>query len=300
MAVTYPWWDYRHENPIGTPDPVNFAGDSSAPHPGVGPFGLVPGAIGDISGIAYNDLLKRLPTLPGMNAQAANSVQSRLAGQLSPETQRAIQDIGARFGLTSGMPGSGLSRFRTARDLGRTTEDLQRAGLQDYGNLLSTVQHTQTVSPETQVQAKEQDLLNAAAPDPAQAASYAEQLFNKYLNSIGRSGRGQRPLGGSGSNYATSPAGGTGAYVGPEANRNYNVPPSVGGYGTLTGDNGFFGSVGDVPTDQLYDPTLSDADQFSRFFPGDTYLPDMPVMAEDQMPLVPGQSYGPWDQDWWT
>lgn len=93
----------------------------------------------------YSDLASAYPNLSGATSQVASNIARRLRGQLSPETQNAIQDASARFGITSGMPGSGLQNFRTARDLGRATEDLQRAGEQDFLQTLGA--YSGTIAP---------------------------------------------------------------------------------------------------------------------------------------------------------
>jgi len=314
-SVDDSWWNHAPK-----PDPAAVIG----PHAGQGPFGLVPGPIGDVSDIAYNDMLKRLPTLPAMNASAASGVTARLMGQLSPETQAALQDIGARFGVASGMPGSGIARFRTARDLGRTTEDIQRAGLQDYGALLADNQRL-NVSPETQIAAKERDLELAAAPDPAQQAAYQQQLFQQQLAALSRGGGGRAPSGGTGSYgdrfqellnaLKPAPSGGTGKYSTPTP-----APTRGGGTGSFsneygdtwsTGPNGMNftgGSYWDDPNAFITEngieygngvPTMNDftQEELDRYF-GDTFEPYFPTRYD--APLVPGQSYGPWDEDWWN
>src|SRR5207244_9608862 len=88
------------------------------PTPGFGmcAFGAVPGQLSLPNPFA--DISSVFPNLGGINKQASSNILSKLRGQLSPETQAALQDASARFGISSGMPGSGLQRNRTGRDLG--------------------------------------------------------------------------------------------------------------------------------------------------------------------------------------
>lgn len=154
----------------------------------------------------FQNLSSVYPNLSGANAQVSGDILSKLKGQLSPETINAIQDNAARFGVQSGMPGSGLAGNLGLRSLGLQTEALQQQGLQDYGNILPVISGTQTVKPETQFEVNLQNAVNAAAPDPGAASTYAQGLFDKYLQSI----RG--------------PAGGTGEGAGPFG---WNVPSWV-------------------------------------------------------------------------
>jgi len=171
-------------NPVFTSNPQ--------PQTGTGPFGQVPGPIGvpDV----YGNLQKPVPILPQLNSAAAADILSNLHGELSPATQAAIQDAAARFGISSGMPGSGLARNKSLRDIGLTSEQIQAQGLQQLNPFLSTVSGTQTVRPETQIGLAETNAINASAPNPQAQSSYAEQLFNKYLSGV----NGPNPAGGTG------------------------------------------------------------------------------------------------------
>lgn len=166
-----------------------------APRGGQGAFGAVPGAVGLPS--PARDLSALYPNLSGQNTQISKNVMSELMGELSPEAQRAIQDSAATFGVTSGMPGSGLAGFRGLRDIGRSVEELQGKGLQDYLNAVTGISKTQTVSPELQTEIATQNAVWGAAPDPAAAAAEQENLFEKYLQETKSpaGGTGQNPLG---------------------------------------------------------------------------------------------------------
>lgn len=184
-----------------------------APHGGVGVFGAVPGQLGLPD--PYGDLSAHLPGLANLNAGASGVVQSQLSGELSPETQAAIQDAAARFGISSGMPGSGLVGYRTARDFGLTAMQLQQQGLQNYGPLIGAISSTQTLNPALQNEIASQNAINAAAPDPSQAGSYAKNLFDQYLATIGQNrGGGTTRVGGTGGGGGGQGSG-TGIYAQP-------------------------------------------------------------------------------------
>lgn len=137
----------------------------------------------------FSDLSSVYPNLSGANAGVSSAIASQLAGQLSPSTQAAIQDAGARFGVSSGMPGSGLVRNRTVRDLGITTEQQQQRGIDNYTKAIPVISGTQTVRPETQFAIQDRNSVYASAPDPMAAANHAEQLYSKYLG-LARGGGG--------------------------------------------------------------------------------------------------------------
>jgi len=186
---------------------------------GTGPFGQVPGVVGLPSPSA--DLGAVLPGLAPATSQASQDVMAKLRGELSPGTINSIQDTAARFGVTSGMPGfspGSLAGNRGLRDIGLTAEAQTQQGLQDYNALTQNVSNTQTVRPETQIALAEQNAVNAAAPNPQAAQSYAESLFNKYLNQIhgGVGGQGRPPIRQASGGVAPAPyggAGGSGDYV---------------------------------------------------------------------------------------
>ena len=153
-----------------------------APRAGAGAFGAVPGAIGAPN--PFGDLSSVYPNLSGTNKQVSADILSKLSGTLSPGTMAAIKDAGAAWGVGAGVPGSGIQTNRSLRDIGLTSEQQQQQGLQDYAALIPTISRTQTVSPELQAQIAATNAQMAAAPDPTQAASYAKQLFDEYLNKL--------------------------------------------------------------------------------------------------------------------
>lgn len=191
----------------------NGAADASGfnlnplPESGTTAFGEVPGQLGLPN--PAGDLGKQIPNLQGLNTGASDLINSELGGQLSPATLHALQNAGATFGIQSGMPGSGLSFNRLYGNIAGATEARQRQGLEDYSRFIPTVSGTQTVRPELQNEIASQNALNKAAPNPAKAASYAQQLFDQYLQKMRGPGGGTGGYGG--------PSGGTGSFV-PRSN----------------------------------------------------------------------------------
>ncbi len=163
------------------------------------------------------DLAAQYPGLTNQNEQISSNVMSELEGNLSPETLNSIRDASAVYGVTSGMPGSGLQTNRTLRDLGLTTEKVQGQGLQDYLNAITGISKTQTLAPELQNEINTQNSIWASAPDPEMAARRQETLFDKYLRSL------SGPAGGTGVNPL-----GAGAPVGAIGRRDLYGPGGIG------------------------------------------------------------------------
>ena len=82
---------------------------------------------------------------------------------------------------------SQFSGYRGLRNLGIESQDMQRAGLQDYLSATQGIKSTQTVAPETQIGLNQSNAALAAAPDPAAAAAEQQRLFNLYLDQLNRS-----------------------------------------------------------------------------------------------------------------
>lgn len=162
--------------------PFNY---SPPPTSGKGAFGMVPGQVGMPS--PFSDLAANYPNLSQTNASVSGNIASELNGQLSPGTTRALQTTAAQHGVASGMPGMEGGSMNLNNMFGNVagySEGLQHQGLQDYNSTIPTISSTQTVKPETQIALGEQNAVNAAAPDPTQAAGYAKKMFDEYLAKI--------------------------------------------------------------------------------------------------------------------
>lgn len=152
-----------------------------------GAFGSQPGAVPVPQPAAA--LGAQIPGLSGLNRQASGVLNSELMGQLAPDTRRAIQDAAAAQAVSGGMPGSNaiagtLGGNRQLRDIGLTSQQLQSQGLKDYSSFVPTVSSTQTVNPAVEAEINTQNSINAAAPNPQAAATYAQGLFQQYLNQL--------------------------------------------------------------------------------------------------------------------
>lgn len=190
----------------GTPAaPTPSPGTAGQPHPGQGPFGLVPGAteLPD----PYADLKKVIPDLDQLNTALGANIYSKLKGELPQDVQNLIRDKAAAAAVGGGMPGAGLYGNRTARDLGLTSLDLTKQGVSEYNATIPTIKSTQTVSPETEIALSQSNAILAAAPDPAAGASASMDIFNRYLNSLAN----RTTKGGYG------PSGSSGSYLNPNA-----------------------------------------------------------------------------------
>jgi hypothetical protein len=113
-----------------------------------------------------------------------------LTGELPPDVISSIEDEGARYGVTSGMPGSTLARNRTAKNVGLTSLGLQRSGLQDYLGLTTGVKSNQTVPPALQAEIASNNANLNAAPDPAARAAELEAAFNRGRGGVPGAGGG--------------------------------------------------------------------------------------------------------------
>lgn len=154
---------------------------------GSGTYGAVAGAT-DLPS-ASEDLSAVYPSLTASNQAASDAVLAELEGNLSQSTVNNIQDAAARWGISSGMgSGSGIGNNLSLRDLGLTTEGVQQQGISDYSKLLSAIDSTQTVSPETQIGLSQSNNSLAASANPEDATNYALSLYNQYLSDASTAG----------------------------------------------------------------------------------------------------------------
>ena len=101
---------------------------SPTPQSGSGTFGAVPGTISQPTSI-YDQLQANVPNYSTMTNAATGDIGGQLSGQISPSTMNLLQNKAASMGVSSGMPGSGISQNNFLESLGLTSEGLQQQGL---------------------------------------------------------------------------------------------------------------------------------------------------------------------------
>lgn len=159
-----------------------------------GAFGAVPGQIGAPPSI-YSQLNSNVPNYGSLTGGASADIGSELAGRLSPGTTNLLQDKSAALGINSGMPGgtpgNTLTNQNFLNSMGLTSEGLAHQGLTDYNQFTNT-EGSQQSDPNLLFGIATQNAEDAAAPNPAAAQSYAQQLFDKYSNPNPQSGKSSK------------------------------------------------------------------------------------------------------------
>jgi hypothetical protein len=145
-------------------------------------YGGVPGATAAPPS-TYTQAAGVLPELPSLTAGAGNVVSSNLAGKLSPETLNAIKNSAAAWGVSSGMPLSGLSANKALSTVGLSTEQLQNTGLGQFDQLLTGL-GSQQLSPSLLTDLSSYNAMLGAAPDPTVANQFLENLLNPASGSL--------------------------------------------------------------------------------------------------------------------
>jgi hypothetical protein len=160
----------------------NYAGTGTGAQKKAAPFGtqVAPVALPNPS----MDLSAQFPNLAQANSGVSSVINSQLMGQLSPDTINQIKDQGAAWGVSAGVPGSGLATNNALRNIGLTKFAVQNQGVQNYNSTIPTISKTQTVDPNLTADVNLQNATNAAAPNPGAAASYAQSLFQQYLDKL--------------------------------------------------------------------------------------------------------------------
>ncbi len=248
-----------------------------APQQGNGAYGLVPGPTG-VPPSLYEQTTKALPGLATAGNLATNSILSQLQGDISPQAQKNMQDLYARFAVGSGMPGTNAIPGTLANNaalLGnyRTTEQLQQQGLQNYANVLGAVGQQQ-IHPETLAEIAAHNATLGAAPNPQAAAE--QQLANYFASLNAARSMGLRGQGGGG---GYNPAGGTGVYA-PQQPSQQGF--GFGQYGQQGGGGYSASPYGPVPSGTGFSP--------DTLYPG-TELQGQPNLSSILGPV--NQNYAP-------
>jgi hypothetical protein len=153
------------------------------------PYGSIPGAIG-LPSSSFAELGSAYPNLGGSTGQASADIMKELQGQLSPEALANLQRSAAQFGVSSGMPGSGLQTSKNLLGNVLTTEDLQHQGIGDYLSTVTGLSKIQ-LDPSLAAEIAARNSNVAAAPNPAAAAQAGQNSFMRGLG-LTRGGGGNR------------------------------------------------------------------------------------------------------------
>lgn len=181
-----------------SPTPNTYNGYNLSPGGASGGGGAFGTNVAQISAppSIYDELKSNVPNYAGLTAGATGDINSELSGNLSQGTQNLLQNKAAAAGIDMGMPGgtagNTLTNQNFLQSLGLTSEGLAHEGLTDYNTFANTA-GSQQQNPELLTSIAEQNAVDAAAPNPAAANSYAQSLFQRYLQ------------------QTSNPAGGTGA-----------------------------------------------------------------------------------------
>lgn len=135
----------------------------------------------DLASTAYSNLSSVYPNLGAAQNQASSNILGQLKGELSPETLNAIQDQSARFGVLSGIPGSGVAQSQGRKLLGTSVENLQGQGLQNYLNSLKT--YSGTLAPTPSDTLGKYGIDTSAATSAAQLGQQAYQFGQQFPES---------------------------------------------------------------------------------------------------------------------
>ena len=147
---------------------------------GSGAYGAVPGAVATPPS-TYEQLSGVLPQLSSLTNQNANLIGQQMSGVVPTDVIKQIQDQAASWGVSSGMPGSGLSQNMSLRNLGLTSMQEQQTGQNNYLNTASGLGGLQ-LDPSLLTSLGQYNATMAAAPNPQAAADQQMQDYLQFLN----------------------------------------------------------------------------------------------------------------------
>lgn len=193
-------------------------------------------------------LLNRLvPGFSSLIKKGTENSMALLSGEIPKDVQDQIYRSSAFQSLQGGFQGSGMSKSLTARDLGRTSLDLQQAGAnsaQQWAKLAESSYSPFIIDPAQQAsataannageQATKQFQYNVdAAPDPGAAGVFnLNTALGMQMLSFGMGAAGGA-FGGGGSPAPAAPQGGTYNYAGTSGGTNWQYNPTTGQYAPI-------------------------------------------------------------------
>lgn len=231
----------------------NGSGGSIIPGPsGHGPFGGIPAPL-SVPANRLTQASAAIPSYASLSPAVSGVIGSQLAGKPSANTISALTTAAAQRGAGRGMPGSNdFTNNDLFGNIAGYSENLQNQGVGNFNQLLNTTM-SGTTDPNLAAEIAGTNASNAAAPDPTAAATYAQSLFNQYLNKFNiPAGNGINPAfrtgtyGGSGGGYGKPPATQS-ASVSGMPNLRPQQPQNFGPIGDFGVSSGVGGSVSNLP-----------------------------------------------------
>ena len=169
------------------------------------------------------------------SANDYSSMFGGIPGQLSASTMMNIGNYAASRGIALGQPNSSLSNEIGLSTTGNTSENLVNTGIGNYNQLSNTLGNEQ-INPTLTAEIEQQNSVDAAAPNPQQAAWYQQALATALARTS--------PAGKAGSGYQTalsdisgtlgivgSIAGMSGGGMGGSGGGTGGILQGIGGYG---------------------------------------------------------------------
>ena len=197
-------------------------------------FGGIPGQL-SVPASIQQELNANVPGYSTATGTAMSDVQSQLNGQLSASTMMNIGNYAASRGIALGQPNSSLSNEIGLSTTGNTSENLVNTGIGNYNQLSNTLGNEQ-INPTLTAEIEQQNSVDAAAPNPQQAAWYQQALATALARTS--------PAGKAGSGYQTalsdisgmlgivgSIAGMVGGGMGGSGGGMSGILQGIGGYG---------------------------------------------------------------------
>jgi hypothetical protein len=121
-------------------------------------------------------LANAVPGYLDLIGQSSANVLSGLRGELSEDVQDEVQNAAAARAVGGGYGGSGLHGKLVARDLGRTSKQIQDDALKQQLALIDSASRTATISPSEVLALDSYNAKLRAAPNPAARARHDASL----------------------------------------------------------------------------------------------------------------------------
>lgn len=164
-------------------------------------FGTRPGALAPPT--MFQEAQKFDPAAQSQTDAASRYVTNMESGLLPPDVMRSIKNAGATWGVSSGMPGSGMATDVSLESLGLNSLEAEQQGFNDYMKFLGFGASMEDPST-TQTQIALQNSMFKNAPDPIMGGmtnmimGTGGSIAGAYLGAGGGGGGGTGGGGGGG------------------------------------------------------------------------------------------------------